>query len=309
MEKKKPTAQEESLQQLNDELVKAEETFTTLRQSMPLVPNSEYLGKMQAAAVKIEQIKAKISKLTSGTVTADYGNASISKFTITPLEQPINGSVAICSATFYNTLTINGITINEGRNGLYVKMPQKRTKQGRFIDVAHPLSADGRRNINETLLTAYKNGIMKQEFEVAPPKTIAAQNSVTYPPAYGNTLARLDIVVGDMVVHNAKIIKGKDDVLRLSMPSYKTKDGNYTSICIPATKEAYATFNEKALSEFNTKYIYRTLNEGDAEKLEQAGIKVPISQSPEGESIAKIHPDDVSRVNQALAPPTNKYHK
>ena len=70
-------------------------------------------------------------------------------------------------------------------------MPQKRTKQGRFIDAAHPLSADGRRNINETLLTAYKNGIMKQEFEVAPPKTIAAQNSVTYPPAYGNTLLYL----------------------------------------------------------------------------------------------------------------------
>ena len=71
-------------------------------------------------------------------------NTSISKFSISPLPQPINGSVAVCSATFYNTLTVNGITINNGRKGLYVKMPQKRTKQGRFLDVCHPLSAEGR---------------------------------------------------------------------------------------------------------------------------------------------------------------------
>ena len=162
--------QESALQQLNEELAKAEESFETMRRSMPLVPNADYLGRMQAAASNIEQIKERIAALTSGASMSENTNASISKFTISPLAQPINGSVAVCSATFYNTLTVNGITINEGKNGLYVKMPQKRTKQGRFIDVAHPLSADGRRNINETLLTAYKSGVLKQEFEVAPPK-------------------------------------------------------------------------------------------------------------------------------------------
>ena len=301
--------QESALQQLNEELAKAEESFETMRRSMPLVPNADYLGRMQAAASNIEQIKERIAALTSSASMSENTNASISKFTISPLAQPINGSVAVCSATFYNTLTVNGITINEGKNGLYVKMPQKRTKQGRFIDVAHPLSADGRRNINETLLTAYKSGVLKQEFEVAPPKKIAAQNAVKYPPEYGNSLARLDVVVGDMVVHNAKIIKGKDDVLRLSMPSYKTKDGNYTSICIPATKEAYAEFNDKALKEYNTEYVYRKLSDDDAAKLEQAGIKVQIHQNAKGENIAKIHPDDVSKVNQVIAPPANTFRK
>lgn len=309
MEKKKQTTQEETLQQLNDELAKAEESFDSLRQSMPLVPNSEYLGKMQTAASQIEQIKEKIGKLTSGAATTDNTNVAISKFTISPLAQPINGSVAICSATFYNTLTVNGITINEGKNGLYVKMPQKRTKQGHFIDVAHPLSADGRRNINQTLLSSYKDGVLKQEFEVAPPKTVSAQNSVKYPPEYGNSLARLDIVVGDMVVHNAKIIKSKDDVPRLTMPSYKAKDGNHTSICIPATKEAYAEFNKQALDEFNTEYSYRKISDSDAEKLEQAGIKVQVHQNAKGENIAKIHPDDVNKVNQVIAPPANTFRK
>ena len=119
----------------------------------------------------------------------------------------------------------------------------------------------------------------------------------------------LDIVVDDMVVHNAKIIKGKDDVPRLTMPSYKAKDGNHTSIWIPATKEAYAEFNDKAINEFNTEYSYRKISDSDAAKLEQAGIKVQIHQNAQGENIAKIHPNDVGKVNQVIATPTNTFHK
>ena len=40
--------QESALQQLNEELAKAEESFETMRRSMPLVPNADYLGRMQA---------------------------------------------------------------------------------------------------------------------------------------------------------------------------------------------------------------------------------------------------------------------
>ena len=299
---KKNAADETEQQKLNDELTKAEESFESMRRSMPLVPNSDYLGKMQAAASQIEQIKAKIAKLTTGATASENTNASISKFTISPLAQPINGSVAICSATFYNTLTINGITINEGKNGLYVKMPQKRTKQGRFIDVAHPLSADGRRNINQTLLSAYKSGVLKQAFEVAPPKTVAAQNSVKYPPEYGNSLARLDIVVDDMVVHNAKIIKGKDDVLRLTMPSYKAKDGNHTSICIPATKDAFSEMNQKALEEFNTEYSFRKLTDDDVAALKESGVNVQCRKNADGENIVRFKMEDSPKVDAIINP-------
>ena len=119
-----------------------------------------------------EDIISQITDVLRGNSSVDKGkpkneipaNASISKITISPLQQPINGTIAVCSATFYNTLTVNGITINEGRNGLYVRMPQKRTQQGKYIDVAHPLSVDGRRNINQTLLSAYRDNNFKQKF-------------------------------------------------------------------------------------------------------------------------------------------------
>ena len=228
-------------------------------------------------------------------------NASISKITISPLQQPINGTIAVCSATFYNTLTVNGITINEGRNGLYVRMPQKRTQQGKYIDVAHPLSVDGRRNINQTLLSAYRDNNFKQKFNVAAPTTIVAQNSVKYPPEYGNSLARLDIVVGDMVVHNAKIIKS-DNEPRLIMPSYKTKDGSYTSICIPATKDAFSKMNQKALEEYNTEYSLRKLTDDDVAALKESGIKVQCRKNTQGENVVKFKFEDLPKVNAIINP-------
>lgn len=230
-------------------------------------------------------------------------NASISKLIISPLQEPINSSVAVCSATFYNTLTVNCITINNGQNGLYVKMPQKRTQQGRFIDAAHPLSADARRNINETLLSAYRNGNFKQEFEVAAPKKIQAQNLVKNPPESGNSLARLDIVVGDMVVHNVKINKGKtNDNLNLSMPGYKSKNGEYSSICIPANKEAYSEFSKQALAEYNTQYSFRKLTDDDVAALKESGIQLQCRKNQQGEYVVKFKFEDLAKVNAVINP-------
>lgn len=256
-----------------------------------------------------EDIISQITDVLRGNSSVDKGklkneipaNASISKITISPLQQPINGTIAVCSATFYNTLTVNGITINEGRNGLYVRMPQKRTQQGKYIDVAHPLSVDGRRNINQTLLSAYRDNNFKQKFNVAAPTTIVAQNSVKYPPEYGNSLARLDIVVGDMVVHNAKIIKS-DNEPRLIMPSYKTKDGSYTSICIPATKDAFSKMNQKALEEYNTEYSLRKLTDDDVAALKESGIKVQCRKNTQGENVVKFKFEDLPKVNAIINP-------
>ena len=264
------------LQQFSDELAEAQELLSNMRDNMPTLPDTEYLTKMQETALRIDELQKKIEAINgNGAVNANTNNA-ISKFTISPLPQPINGSVAVCSVTFYNTLTVNGITINNGRRGLYVKMPQKRTKQGGYIDVTHPLSADGRRNINQVLLSAYREGNFKQSFEIPQPKLIAAQNSVKYPPEYGNSLARMDLVVDDMVVHN------------------------YTSICNPASKEAFAVFNKKALEEYNTQYSFCKLSDDDVAALRESGVKLQCHKNAQGENIIKFKFADLAKVNAVI---------
>lgn len=291
-----------NLNELQEELANATEALDDMRDFMPSQPTSEYLNQMQETALRIEKLQKEINSIKGDLPLQAKTNTSISKFSISPLPQPINGSVAVCSATFYNMLTVNGITITNGRNGLYVKMPQKRTKQGGYIDVAHPLSADGRRNINQTLLSAYREGNFKQSFEVQQPKVIAAQNSVKYPPEYGNSLARMDLVVDDMVVHNVKIIKGNDEKLHFSMPGYKAKDGNYTSICNPASKDAFAKFSQASMEEYNTNYSFRKLTDDDVAALKESGIKVQCRKNAQGENVVKFKFEDLQKVNAIINP-------
>ena len=294
------TIEAEYINQMSSELDEAVSLLEKQQKEMPLTPSSEYLRQMQETALRVEKLQKKIHAIKGDLPSEAKTNISISKFSISPLPQPINSSVAVCSATFYNTLTVNGITINNGRKGLYVKMPQKRTKQGRFLDVCHPLSADERRNINETLISAYLKGNFKQEFEVEYPKEITAQNSVRYPPEYGNSLARMDLVIDDMVVPNAKIINRNGEP-RLSMPSYKAKDGSYTTICVPSSKESYAELNSKALEEFNTEYSFRKFSDTDVDALKESGVKFQSRKNENGENIVKFKTADLQKVNAVVS--------
>lgn len=294
--------QNDLIQQLNEELADATELFDQMRDFMPSMPSSEYLKQMQEISAKIEKLNSRISQISSEKSSSAKTNPSISKYKISPLQQPLNGTVAVCTATFYNTLTVNGITINHGKHGLYVKMPQKRTHQGRYLDVAHPLSESGRRNINETLLNGYHKNEFQKEFYVNPPNRIFAQNSVKYPPEFGNSLARLDVVVGDMVVHNAKIVQGKDGAPHLFMPNYKTKDGSYTSICNPSNKAAYAEMSKQAMAEYNTNYSFRKLSDDDVAALRESGIKLQCRKNSQGENVVKFKFEDLAKVNAVVNP-------
>lgn len=225
-------------------------------------------------------------------------NSSITKFTISPLKEPKNSVVAVASATFYDTLTVYGITINKGKNGLYVKMPQKKTQKGNYIDVVHPLSPEGRKNINDTLLQAYQKSEFKKENVVVAPNTpIKAQNVVKYPEDYGNKLARCDLIVIDMVVHNVNIINVNDKP-KLYMPSYKTKNGSFTSICVPTDKKAYGEMKNAALTEYNTNYTYRKYSDADVEKLKASSeVNIQSHKNNNGENIVKFKTDDLQKVH------------
>lgn len=234
-------------------------------------------------------------------LTVQNFNSSITKFTISPLKEPKNSVVAVASATFYDTLTVNGITINKGKNGLYVKMPQKKTQKGNYIDVVHPLSPEGRKNINDTLLQAYQKSEFKKENVVVAPNTpIKAQNVVKYPGDYGNKLARCDLIVIDMVVHNVNIINVNDKP-KLYMPSYKTKDGSFTSICVPTSKGAYSEMKSAALTEYNTDYSYRKYSDAVVEKLKASTeVNIQSHKNDKGENIVKFKTDDLQKVNAVI---------
>lgn len=239
----------------------------------------------------------------------DNANA-ITKFTITPIENPQNGIVAIATATFYDTITVNSITIRKGNNdNLFVMMPQKKTQQGNYIDVVHPLNADTRKEINETLLNAFKSGIFKKDTSTDNvSEQLSVKNPVKYPEGkYGGNLARLDLVVNDIVIHNCKVINGKENTPFLSMPTYK-KDGKFFDIVKPTSSETYRMMNELALTEYNSEYVFRKYDDNQIMALKNSDITFTSNKNTKGENIVKFKAEDIDKV-KAIVYPTAPIHK
>ena len=62
---------------------------------------------------------------------------------------------AIVSVTLNEKFVVHDVRIIEGSNGLFVAMPSKRTPNGEFRDIAHPINVEARQEIEQSVLGAY----------------------------------------------------------------------------------------------------------------------------------------------------------
>lgn len=62
---------------------------------------------------------------------------------------------AIASITFNEAFVVHDIRIIHGNNGLFVAMPSKRTPDGEFRDIAHPINSQTRAKIQDAVLKQY----------------------------------------------------------------------------------------------------------------------------------------------------------
>ncbi len=62
---------------------------------------------------------------------------------------------AIVSVTLNDQFVVHDVRVIEGNNGYFVAMPSKRTPNGEFKDIAHPINTDARQEIQQAILDAY----------------------------------------------------------------------------------------------------------------------------------------------------------
>ncbi len=70
---------------------------------------------------------------------------------------------AIASITLDNEFVVHDIRVIDGNTGLFVAMPSKRTPDGEFRDIAHPINSDTRNKIQEIILNEYHNSSELEE--------------------------------------------------------------------------------------------------------------------------------------------------
>lgn len=78
---------------------------------------------------------------------------------------------ALVTITLDEAFVIHDLRVIEGNSGLFVAMPSKRTPDGEFRDIAHPINSDMRQEIQDAVMKVYD-----ETDEVIPDKNATSDN-------------------------------------------------------------------------------------------------------------------------------------
>lgn len=70
---------------------------------------------------------------------------------------------AIVSITLDNEFVVHDIKVIEGEKGLFIAMPSKKSVDGEFRDIAHPINSSTRENIQSVILEKYQESLTEEE--------------------------------------------------------------------------------------------------------------------------------------------------
>ncbi|MDR3337803.1 MAG: septation regulator SpoVG [Treponema sp.] len=65
---------------------------------------------------------------------------------------------AYVTVTFDDCFVVHNVKIIEGKSGVFIAMPSRKTRAGDYKDVAHPINPDFRAELQQRILDRYDNG-------------------------------------------------------------------------------------------------------------------------------------------------------
>lgn len=63
---------------------------------------------------------------------------------------------AVVSVTFDNEFVVHDIKVIEGQEGLFIAMPSRKTPDGEFKDIAHPINSSTREKLQSAILEEFE---------------------------------------------------------------------------------------------------------------------------------------------------------
>lgn len=70
---------------------------------------------------------------------------------------------AIVSITLENEFVVHDIKVIEGEKGLFIAMPSKKSADGEFRDIAHPINSSTREKIQNIILERYQQSLVEEQ--------------------------------------------------------------------------------------------------------------------------------------------------
>jgi stage V sporulation protein G len=69
---------------------------------------------------------------------------------------------AVASITIDNEFVVHDIKVIDGEKGFFIAMPSKKTADGEYRDIAHPINSTTRDAIQNKILEAYENAAAEE---------------------------------------------------------------------------------------------------------------------------------------------------
>ncbi|MCR5268508.1 MAG: septation regulator SpoVG [Lachnospiraceae bacterium] len=69
---------------------------------------------------------------------------------------------AVVSITFDDEFVVHDIKVIEGEKGLFIAMPSRKTAEGEYRDIAHPISTESREKLQTMILEKYEQSLTEE---------------------------------------------------------------------------------------------------------------------------------------------------
>ena len=182
-----------------------------------------------------------------------------------PIDEPKNNTLAFANVSIDDMTAIRGIRVVDGKNGLFVTMPQSKSVSGKYHDIAFPLNGELRKEINAAVLGEFKvqeslepnlRGYEKREME--PGNGISIDDIkldvrvFPFKEPTGNVLAYASATFNDIIAIRGIRVVNSDKGPFIAMPQSKGKDGKYYDIAFPINGDLRKEISQAILTEYNS---------------------------------------------------------
>jgi len=73
---------------------------------------------------------------------------------------------AYVTVTFGECFVVHNVKVIEGKTGVFIAMPSRKTKTGEYKDVAHPIHPEFRAEMQQKILDKYDSGAVMDDLDI-----------------------------------------------------------------------------------------------------------------------------------------------
>ena len=190
-----------------------------------------------------------------------------------PIDEPKGNTLAFANVGIEDLVAISGIRVVNGKNGLFVDMPQSKDKNGEYHDIAFPVNSGLRKELNKAVLAEYESPTrdadgqnigrsVTAKIEIEKGDKLSVMVFPVKNPQ-GSTLAFASVGIENLAaISGIRVVTGKNGLF-VDMPQNKDKNGEYHDIAFPINGELRKEVNKAVLGAYSEIAAEKSLSIND----------------------------------------------